>query len=106
MCARASQRRPANGQWFFSQSARLSVGIGGTCDHMRQRSGVRHFANPTLLGGAVIVPRRARAAPRTDANVLRTAASVAKKAFDQAVSRTSARRSESSSWPPFFGTPS
>lgn len=31
-------------------------GINGTCEHMVQRSAVRHFQNPTFLGGAIIVP--------------------------------------------------
>ena len=31
-------------------------GINGTCAHLIQRSSVRHFEDPTFLGGAVIVP--------------------------------------------------
>jgi hypothetical protein len=54
------------------------------CDHMRQRSATRRFADPTFLGGAVIMPPARPGWAEADAQVMRAAASLAEKAFDQA----------------------
>ncbi len=59
-------------------------GKGATCAHMTERSATRHFANPTFLGGAVIVPPVRPGWAEADASVLRQAASLAERSFDQA----------------------
>lgn len=54
------------------------------CSHMRQKSAVRRFAEPTFLGGAVIVPPVRPGWSDADASVLRQAAALSEKAFEQA----------------------
>jgi hypothetical protein len=54
------------------------------CDHMKARSTTRRFADPTFLGGAVIMPPARPGWAEADASVMRTAANLAEKAFDQA----------------------
>ena len=59
-------------------------GAGGSCDHMRQRSAERRFAEPTFLGGAVIVPPVRPGWAEADATVMRQAASLAEGTYEQA----------------------
>lgn len=59
-------------------------GKGGTCAHMVEKSATRHFANPTFLGGAVIVPPVRPGWAEADATVMRQAAGLAEHAFEQA----------------------
>jgi hypothetical protein len=54
------------------------------CDHMKARSTTRRFADPTFLGGAVIMPPARPGWAEADAQVMRTAANMAERAFDQA----------------------
>lgn len=57
----------------------------GSCQHMKQRAGAdRRFAEPTFLGGAVIVPPVRPGWADANASVMRQAASLAEKAFEQA----------------------
>lgn len=57
---------------------------GSGCDHIRERSTVRHFKSPTFLGGAVIVPPARPGWASADASVMKTAQVMAEAAFDQA----------------------
>jgi hypothetical protein len=59
-------------------------GKGGTCDHMRERSATRRFADPTFLGAAVIVPPVRPGWADANAGVMTKAAEIAEKSFDQA----------------------
>lgn len=59
-------------------------GIGGTCSHMRERSGVRRFSNPTFLGGAIIVPPVRPGWADANAQVLQQAALLAEKSYEDA----------------------
>jgi hypothetical protein len=54
------------------------------CEHMKERSATRRFADPTFLGGAVIMPPARPGWAEADAQVMRVAASLAEKAYDQA----------------------
>ena len=54
------------------------------CQHIIQRSASRRMVDPTFLGGAVIVPPVRPGWGDADAQVMRQAASMAEKAFDQA----------------------
>lgn len=57
----------------------------GTCQHMKQRAGAsRRFAEPTFLGGAAIVPPVRPGWADAHASVMKQAASLAEKAFEQA----------------------
>lgn len=47
---------------------------GGGCDHLRQKSSVRRFVNPSFLGGAVVLPPAQPGWAHAEANVLRQAA--------------------------------
>lgn len=57
---------------------------GSGCDHIRERSTVRHFKNPTFLGGAVIVPPARPGWGDADVSVMATAQIKAEAAFEQA----------------------
>jgi 2'-5' RNA ligase len=54
------------------------------CQHIREKSSTRHFVDPTFLGGAVIVPPVRPGWGEANANVLREAAALAEKAYDDA----------------------
>jgi len=54
------------------------------CVHVRERSSTRRFVDPTFLGGAVIVPPVRPGWADADARVMREAASLAEKAYEQA----------------------
>ena len=54
------------------------------CDHMRERSSTRRFAEPTFLGGAVIVPPVRPGWAAADARVMREAASLAELSYETA----------------------
>jgi hypothetical protein len=59
--------------------------IGGDqCQHMRERSAVRHFIDPVFLGGAVIVPPARPGWAEADATIMRQAASLAEENAEQA----------------------
>lgn len=57
---------------------------GSSCEHIRERSSVRRFVNPTFLGGAVIVPPVNPGWAEAEASVMKQAAKLAENAFDQA----------------------
>jgi hypothetical protein len=57
---------------------------GSGCDHIRERSTVRHFKNPTFLGGAVIVPPARPGWANADVKVMKTAQALAETAFESA----------------------
>jgi hypothetical protein len=57
---------------------------GGGCMHMMERATTRRFVNPTFLGGAVIVPPVRPGWADADASVMKQAANLAEKSFDQA----------------------
>lgn len=57
---------------------------GAACEHIRERSSVRRFVNPTFLGGAVIVPPVSPGWAEAEASVMQQAAQVAEAAFNQA----------------------
>lgn len=67
-----------------SEFGYMQYAKGDTCDHLKERSTVRRLVNPTFLGGAVIVPPSRPGWADANASILRQAASVAEKAFDQA----------------------
>lgn len=57
---------------------------GRGCQHMREKSAVRRFDNPTFLGGAVIVPPVRPGWADADARVLQSeAASLAERTFEE-----------------------
>ncbi len=58
-------------------------GAGGSCDHMRTKSAVRHFANPALLGGGHPAAG-ATGLAEADAQVLRQASMLVERASEQA----------------------
>lgn len=57
---------------------------GRSCAHMRERSSVRRFVEPTFLGGAVIVPPVHPGWAEAHAEVMREAASLAEESFEAA----------------------
>jgi 2'-5' RNA ligase len=56
---------------------------GRGCQHMREKSAVRRFENPTFLGAAVIVPPVRPGWADADARIIREAASLAEVAFEK-----------------------
>jgi 2'-5' RNA ligase len=62
----------------------LEYARGQACDHLQQRASVRRLVNPTFLGGAVIVPPTRPGWAEADATVLKQAAAMAEKAYEQA----------------------
>jgi hypothetical protein len=55
----------------------------GPCEHMKERSSVLRFAEPTFLGAAVIVPPTRPGWADADVSVMNEAASLSEKAYDQ-----------------------
>jgi 2'-5' RNA ligase len=62
----------------------LEFSRGQTCEHLTDRASIRRLVNPTFLGGAVIVPPTRPGWADAHANVLRQAAAMAEKAYEQA----------------------
>lgn len=73
------------GEGSCGEKASYGDYMGGRgCQHMRQRSAVRRFENPTFLGGAVIVPPVRPGWADANANIIRQAAAMSEKAFEDA----------------------
>lgn len=62
----------------------MALSNGMVCDHLKERASTRRLVNPTFLGGAVIVPPTRPGWADANASVLRQAAALAEKAFEQA----------------------
>lgn len=54
------------------------------CEHMRQKSAIRRFAEPTFLGCGIIVPPVRPGWAEADARVIRQAAALAESTYEQA----------------------
>jgi hypothetical protein len=57
---------------------------GAGCDHIRERSSVRHFNNPTFLGSALILPPARPGWAHADAVVMKQAEQAAESTFEAA----------------------
>lgn len=69
----------------YLKASKSSYGSSpAVCSHMREKSAIRRFAEPTFLGGAVIVPPVRPGWADADASVLRQAALLSEKAFEDA----------------------
>ena len=71
-----SPGRPGCGESFSYED----YDAGRTCAHLRQRSSIRRFVDPTFYGGAVIVPPVRPGWSKANAEVVRDAAAVAERA--------------------------
>jgi hypothetical protein len=83
--------RPGCGEVFPYE--RVVANDGGVCSHIREKSSVRRYGDPTFLGAAVIVPPVVPGWGNADATVQRQAAmTVERESLGNLLSKTDAER--------------